>query len=110
MSSNLYTIGLDLGTSSAKGALVSADNSIVAEGTVRVNYRRDAGYIGFDGAAFVDDVIGLIRSLAAKLPEGGKVTGIAAVCAAGNTMLLDAESELVSDYRKAAREYLQSKK
>lgn len=97
MSSNLYTIGLDLGTSSAKGALVSADNTIIAEGTVRVNYRRDAGYIGFDGAAFADDVIGLIRSLAAKLPEGGKVTGIAAVCAAGNTMLLDADIKPLVD-------------
>ncbi|MBQ8275367.1 MAG: hypothetical protein IJZ02_01925 [Clostridia bacterium] len=97
MNTSLYTIGLDLGTSSAKGALVAADNTVIAERTVKMNYRTDAGYTGFDAAAFADDVIGLIRELAAALPEGGRVTGIAAVCAAGNTLLCDKDGKPMID-------------
>lgn len=89
MSASRYTIGLDLGTSSVKGALVDSANNIVKEASVKMNYRRDAGYIGFDAAAFVDDVFALIADLAAALPAGERVSGIAAVCAAGNTLLCD---------------------
>ena len=89
MSDCRYTIGLDLGTSSVKGVLVDNANNIVREDGVKMNYRRDAGYIGFDAASFADDVIGLIARLASACPADGRVTGIAAVCASGNTLLCD---------------------
>ncbi len=84
-----YTIGLDLGTSSAKGVLLDAAGKIVAEDSCKMHYREDAGYIGFDAVGFADDVIALIARLAAKRPDDGQVTGIAAVCASGNTVICD---------------------
>lgn len=92
-----YTIGLDLGTSSAKGVLLDAAGTIVAEDTCRMHYREDAGYIGFDAAAFADDVIALIARLGAKRPDDGRVIGIAAVCASGNTVICDGNGKPLCD-------------
>ncbi len=97
MSDRRYTIGLDLGTSSVKGVLLDADNTVLREAGVKMNYRRDAGYIGFDAAAFADDVIALIANLAAARPDGSRVTGIAAVCASGNTLLCDVDGKPLLD-------------
>lgn len=97
MSDRRYTIGLDLGTSSAKGVLLDENNTVLREASVKMNYRRDAGYIGFDAAAFADDVIDLIANLAAALPDGGRVSSIAAVCASGNTLLCDIDGKPLVD-------------
>lgn len=97
MSTSRYTIGLDLGTSSVKGVLLDADNTVLREASVKMRYRRDAGYIGFDAAVFADDVITLIANLAAARPDGERVSGIAAVCAAGNTLLCDADGNPLID-------------
>lgn len=97
MSERRYTIGLDLGTSSVKGVLLDDSNTILREAGVKVNYRRDAGYIGFDAAVYADDVMGLIAALAAALPAGGRVSGIATVCASGNTLLCDDEGKPMLD-------------
>lgn len=97
MNNTIYTIGLDLGTSSVKGALVSSDNTILAERTVKMKYRTTAGYTGFDAAEFADDTIALIRDLASNLPAGTRVSGIAAVCAAGNTLICDQDGTPLID-------------
>lgn len=47
-----YTIGLDLGTSSVKGVLLSANDTVAAEQSVKMHYRTNAGYIGFDADRF----------------------------------------------------------
>ena len=91
-----YSIGLDLGTSSVKGVLFSAERGITAKSTAPFTYGRSylpdgAEYVGIDPELFYRTVCGVLRELAAALPEGGELCGVAMASASGNALLCDSE-------------------
>lgn len=97
-----YAIGLDLGTSSAKGVLFSKEDGIVAKGTGMFLYKDSAlpngsEYHGIDMEAFYQTICGVIKSLAAKLPADGVICGLAMASASGNAVLCDGEGNALID-------------
>lgn len=89
-----YLIGLDLGTSATKGVLVSPDGRITADGkAVNEFIRPHEGYVELDPEAHYRSVCGVIRELAAKVPEDGEVIGLSMAAASGNAMLTDADGK-----------------
>lgn len=92
-----YTIGLDLGTSSVKGVLLSESNDIIAERNLSVNYRVNFGYIGFDADQYCTEIFEMISKLVQKLPAEGVITAISSACASGNTVFCDIENKPLCD-------------
>jgi len=88
---NCY-IGLDMGTSSVKGAIVSQDGKIL--GTASGNFRyfeKESGKL-LDPKAFTDVCIKVINDLAALSGEY-ELKAICPCCASGNLLLLDEKYE-----------------
>lgn len=84
-----YTLGLDLGTSALKGALMSKDGRILRTAERTVAYDRPApDCIELDANSHWRDVAGLIRELVDAAP--GPVRALAISGASGNTLLSDA--------------------
>ena len=83
-------IGLDIGTSSVKGVLLSADGGFRRTGKEPFVYSYP-----FDGAveigaeAYLQSCCRLLKTLAAQVPEGGVLRGVCAASASGNLLLLD---------------------
>ncbi len=83
-------IGLDLGTSSIKGILVSTDGEILSEGKVE-NEREcpEPGYCEYSADEHYENVCSLIRELAGNVPEDCSVRTLSMAAASGNTLLAD---------------------
>ena len=97
-----YSIGLDLGTSSAKGVLFSESGEIIAKSTAAFtcgkSYLPDgAEYIGIDTNNFYNTVCSVLRELASALPYGGELTGVAMASASGNATVCDPEGNALID-------------
>ena len=95
-----YTIGLDLGTSAAKGVLTDG-SKVLKVVNKKFGYKKCAlpdgsGYIGFDADEFVDIVFSAIKELADA--AGGNVYGISVASASGNTLLLENGKPIISAY------------
>ena len=97
----MYTIGLDIGTSSVKGAAVGDDLRPAAVASKAVNYhpsRLTAGspeYVGYDARTLYDTAAAVIREL--SLAVGGDVSGIAIASASGNTVLVGEDGAPMCD-------------
>lgn len=84
-----YFIGLDIGTSSVKGVLMTADDRVAKSVRKGFSYRTpDNGRLELDPAVFLDICCQSIRELAENAC-GGTVAGICASSASGNLLLLD---------------------
>ncbi len=89
-----YTIGMDIGTTNVKGILLSEAGEIVGCASVKFEYDTPKpGYIQIDADRFTDNCLSVIATLAASLPEGGRITGISQVSASGNLLLLGKDNK-----------------
>ena len=98
MNKELYAIGLDLGTSSVKGVLLSNENKIVATGSRPFEYitttlPNGSKYKGIDAKVYYSTVCSLIKALAENIPENAKCEGVSMVSASGNTLLCNDEGQ-----------------
>ena len=83
------TIGLDLGTSAAKGVLMAADGRILRTASRSMVYDRPApDRVECDARQHWREIAGLIRELAAA--SSAPVRAVALSGASGNTLLCDA--------------------
>lgn len=85
-----YLIGLDIGTSSVKGVLVSEDGTEWKTDKAEFTYTyRENGGVEIDAEDYMTACSSLLRRLAKAVPEGGTLRGISAASASGNLLLLD---------------------
>ncbi len=85
-------IGLDFGTSSIKGMLLTEKEEVIAKDGISVEYGTDynpdgTSYISLDPLMVYDRMCELIHRFIEKLPADHKVTAMAFACASGNTLL-----------------------
>jgi xylulokinase len=87
-----FLIGLDLGTSTTKGVLLSADGRIIADSKAETEFIKPReGYIEVDPELHYRSVCRVIRELADKVPDGGRIIALSMAAASGNAMLTDAD-------------------
>ena len=92
-----YYIGLDIGTSSVKGVLRSADGSFRRTGKEPFVYSYPcADGVEIGAEAYLQSCCRLLKTLAAQLPENGTLRGVCAASASGNLLLLDEAGEPVT--------------
>lgn len=86
---NLF-IGLDLGTSTYKGVLVSESGEIVAKHALSTTFSRlPEGKVEFSAEDNYELMCQLISYLAEKASPEGQIIAISMAAASGNTLLLD---------------------
>ena len=84
-----YLIGLDIGTSSVKGVLISADGSRRTTERKEFVYDRPGdGRAEIPADRYLETCYSLLRSLAERIPEGGRLMGVSEASASGNPLLL----------------------
>ncbi|GIH05417.1 sugar kinase [Rhizocola hellebori] len=79
MLSQACVLGVDIGTSSSKGVLVTLDGAIVATATREHEVHRPApGHVEMDARVWWDEAVGIIRELLAApgAPEPGQVKSV----------------------------------
>ena len=87
-----YLIGLDIGTSSVKGVLLSEKGAVCRTACEKFTYIKDGrGMVEIPAKSFLNACLSAIRHLA----EGaeGEIAGLCASAATGNTLLLDGDGE-----------------
>ncbi len=85
-----YIIGLDIGSTNAKGVLTDENYNIVAAASRKFEYDSPSvGAVEIPASRFAESCFEVIRELTAALPAGGELTGISEVSASGNLVLLD---------------------
>lgn len=87
-----YLIGLDIGTSSVKGVLMSTEGAVVktAHGTFKYTKLENGG-VEIDADKFVDVCISAIKELSVE--ADGEIKGICASSASGNLVVLDKKNK-----------------
>ena len=82
-------IGLDIGTSAVKAALMTCDGSLLAveSKTYHYFYKGEAKLLSPD--VFAQTCLSTIRKLAATLSPEHKIIAICSCCASGNLLMLD---------------------
>jgi len=83
-----YYIGLDIGTSAVKGALMSENCEVITTSTEAFSYTTEDTMIYLDPEQFVSKMIKIISTLA-KAANGGHIASISSCCASGDPILLD---------------------
>ncbi|MBE6542167.1 MAG: hypothetical protein E7672_06950 [Ruminococcaceae bacterium] len=85
-----YLIGLDIGTSSVKGVLVSSDGKehFTARSEFKYTYRGD-GTVEISTEKYIKACYSLFKDLMQNLPAGSNLAGICATSASGNILFLD---------------------
>ncbi len=81
-----YFIGLDIGTSAVKGALMSADGAIIKVTDKKFEYIFEGFFKLLDPDLFVDVCSDVIRDLASL--ADGRVAAVCSCCASGNPVFL----------------------
>lgn len=89
-----YLIGLDVGTSSVKGVLISTDGALISRARKRFEYLTPRpNHVESkpeDHYAFFCEVV---RELARAVPDGKNVAAISMAAASGNTLALDSDGQ-----------------
>ena len=89
-----FIIGLDIGTSSIKGIMVSIDGSERYTGRVPFQYiTRSDGSVESSAGDYLESCYTLLREFGSKLPNGAEIAAISAASASGNLLLLDREGK-----------------
>ncbi len=92
--SKKFIIGLDIGTSSIKGTMVSPDGSERYTGRVPFRYTKTAdGGVEISANAYVNACYELLRKFGKELPEGAEIAAICAASASGNLLLIGDDGE-----------------
>ncbi|NLC45171.1 MAG: hypothetical protein GX783_12935 [Clostridiales bacterium] len=85
-----YLIGLDLGTTSIKGVLMSTDGNIISSEKAETMYSRPKeGWVQFDVKQFYERISAVIQRLVRVAPSSSLIIGISIASASGNTVLVD---------------------
>lgn len=88
-----YLIGLDIGTSSVKGVLMTDSGEIGKTAKKSFDYERlENGIVRIDA----DKFISACYSAIAELSEGKKISGICAASASGNLVVLDKDNKPIT--------------
>lgn len=83
-----YLIGLDIGTSSVKGVLMTEDGKITKTAHVTFDYAKfENGGVEIDADKFTDVCFSAIKELTQE--ADGKISGMCACSASGNLLVLD---------------------
>ncbi len=85
-----YLIGLDIGTSSVKGALMTEAGKVVNTAAGTFTYIIDGDARLLDPQHFCDVCFDVIKTLSGEIPadENGEIAAICSCCAAGNPLFL----------------------
>ena len=84
-----YLLGLDIGTSSVKGVLLTADGQVAHSAKGEFTYQRTPdGRVELVPEQYIEVCLHTIRTLAEKA-ESGTIKGVCASSASGNLLLLD---------------------
>jgi xylulokinase len=93
------TLGVDIGTSSSKGVLVSADGRILATAVVAHEVQRPrSGHVEMDGEVWWSEFLDLTRTLLAEVSADGRNVEVCAVGVSGMgpcVLLADADDRPV---------------
>ena len=106
-----YLIGLDLGTSSLKGVLITTDGKIVTSEKVATTFIRPKEYIvEFSPEEYYTQFCELTKSLLAHIKDSDEIRAISMAAASGHTMLADKNMKPVGNViswmdRRAKDEY-----
>lgn len=85
-----FIIGLDIGTSSVKGILISSDGSERYTERVGFNYTFSAsGSVEISADGYLNSCYTLLHKLSDKLPRGAEISALSMASASGNLLLLD---------------------
>ena len=83
-------IGFDLGTSAMKAILTDTGGNAIATASRRVAILRpEPGYCEIDPESYFNDVVDIIREIAARCGSSGHIRAMSFCAASGNTLLLD---------------------
>ena len=70
-----YLIGLDLGTSTIKGVLMTSDGVVVSKEKAETEYQStEGGSVQFDAEQFFMRIASVVRSLTSAIPEGASAS------------------------------------
>lgn len=83
-----YLIGLDIGTSSVKGVMMTVDGKITKEAHSVFNYKTDGRITEISSENFLSSCVSAIKALTDAVSDG-EVLGICAASASGNLLLVD---------------------
>lgn len=90
-------IGLDIGTSSVKGVLLSETGEVLAAGRRGFDYDRPApGLIEIPADRYLASCRALLSELAAAVPETAELAGISEASASGNPVLVGEDGEALA--------------
>jgi len=84
-----YLIGLDIGTTAIKGALMSVDGKILNTVSGGYNYYGEKNIKLLDPNDFLFVCFSVIEKLANTVKPEGRISAICSCCASGNLILLD---------------------
>lgn len=85
-------IGLDIGTTAIKGALMSLDGKVIATHTGGYNYYGEKNVKLLDPAEFLEVCFSVIQTLADKTEKNDRILALCSCCASGNLILLDKQN------------------
>lgn len=83
-----YLIGLDIGTSSIKGVLMTVDGKVKKDAHASFTYTTKDNIVEISAESFLSSCIYAIKTLADAASDG-KICGICAASASGNLVLVD---------------------
>ena len=86
-----FFIGLDIGTSAVKGALMRTDGVVVTTKSAPFEYAVEGSAKFLDPAHFTGQCFSVIRELASA--ANGRIAALCSCCAAGDVMFLGADME-----------------
>ena len=89
-----FLIGLDIGTSAVKGALMRTDGAVVTTSSAPFIYKTDDSAKLLDPAHFIETCFSVIRDLSSI--ADGRIAAICSCCAAGDPLFLDADMSPVT--------------
>lgn len=91
-----YLLGLDMGTSAVKGAIMSVSGETAATFTQKINYSEDGSKKLLDPKHFTEVCIKVISELVKQISSEDKVLALCSCCASGNLILLDSNCEPIT--------------
>ncbi len=87
-----YLIGLDIGTSSVKGVLMSVDGKIKKEAHASFTYETEGDIVEISADSFLASCVSAIKTLADAASDG-EICGICSASASGNLVLVDEDGK-----------------
>lgn len=91
-----YLIGLDIGTTAIKGALMTVDGNVSKTVSGGYNYFEGENTKLLDPKEFVEVCFSVIKNLTDTLSKENNVLAICSCCASGNLLLLDKENNPIT--------------